>query len=329
MGTTLGKLERVKLRDAWSNEATDFTPWLSRPENLKLLAEVIGLDLEPKAQEVGVGPFRADILCKDTATGHYVLVENQLERTNHTHLGQLLTYAAGLDAVSIVWVAERFTEEHRAALDWLNSITEDDVNFFGLEIELWKIGASDPAPKLNLVSKPNEWTRQVTTAAKRQELTENQRLQVDYWNALNQHIEEHALSLPIRSALPDSWKSFPIGRSGFHLSAACNSLDRSIKVELVMDDRNAKAYFALLEPDKKAIEREIGHRLEWLLRPEAKLSYVRLTKRDEDYRDRSRWPKQHAWLAEQLTHFDKVFRDRIKNLEASDAEQVADYEDEG
>ena len=323
MATELGRLERVELRKAWANEAADFTPWLSEPQNMKLLGDSIGLELELEAQEAGVGPFRADILCRDTATGHYVLVENQLERTDHTHLGQLLTYAAGLDAVTIVWIAERFTEEHRAALDWLNSVTEDGVDFFALEVELWKIGESPWAPKLNLVSKPNEWTRQVATAATHRGLTEGQQIQLDYWSGLNRVIEEHYPTLTTRKSLPQSWTSFPIGRSGFHVDAGCNSFDQWINVSLVMDDRNAKAYFAVLESDKEAIESEYGQALEWHHKPETKVSYVRLTKHNEDYRERSRWPEQHSWLAEHLQRFDQVFRDRIKTLDASQAEPPA------
>lgn len=123
----LGRLKRVELRDIWTSEATDFTPWLARPENLAVLAETLAIDLELEAQEKAVGPFRADILCKDMGTDAWVLVENQLERTDHTHLGQLLTYASGLQAVTIVWVAARFTEEHRSTLDWLNKITDEST----------------------------------------------------------------------------------------------------------------------------------------------------------------------------------------------------------
>src|SRR3954454_8795457 len=148
----LGRLQRVSVRDYWLDEAREFTPWLAQEENIALLGETIDLELEVEAQERNVGPFRADILCRDTITGHFVLIENQLERTDHIHLGQLLTYAAGLEAVTIVWVARQFTEEHRAALDWLNGITNTTINFFGLEIELWRIGNSDLAPKFNAVS---------------------------------------------------------------------------------------------------------------------------------------------------------------------------------
>ena len=133
---TLGRLEPVELRDIWRSEAAGFTPWLARPENLSVLGETLGIDLELEAQERSVGPFRADILCKDIATDSWVLVENQLERTDHSHLGQLLTYASGLEAVTIVWVAAQITDEHRSTLDWLNRITDARFRFFGLEVEL-------------------------------------------------------------------------------------------------------------------------------------------------------------------------------------------------
>jgi hypothetical protein len=143
---TLGRLEKIELRDIWRTEAMDFTPWLAQSENLALLGEALGMELEIEAQERNVGPFRADILCKDALDGSWVLIENQLEHTDHTHLGQLLTYAAGLHAATIVWVAGRFTDEHRAALDWLNEVTGEKFRFFGVEVELWRIGSSPAAP---------------------------------------------------------------------------------------------------------------------------------------------------------------------------------------
>jgi hypothetical protein len=145
----LGRLEKVDLRLVWDSEAGSFTPWLSEESNIQLLGDTISLELEVEAREKNVGPFRADLLCKDTATGNWVVIENQLDTTDHKHLGQLLTYAAGLNAVTVVWVSANFTEEHRAALDWLNEITDERINFFGLEVELWRIGNSDVAPKFN------------------------------------------------------------------------------------------------------------------------------------------------------------------------------------
>ena len=127
------------------------------------------------------------------------MIENQLERTNHTHLGQLITYAAGLRAVTIVWVANPFTEEHRAALDWMNDITDTRFNFFGLEIELSRIGNSPLAPKFNVVSKPNDWSKTVTEGVTRVELSETQQLQLDFWTAFR----TYQPVAKVREATPD------------------------------------------------------------------------------------------------------------------------------
>ena len=155
-----------------------------RGPNIALLGEALGISLELEAQERAVGPFRADILCKDVETDRWVLIENQLERTDHSHLGQLLTYASGLEAVTIVWIAARFSEEHRATLDWLNKITDERFRFFGLEVELWRIGSSPAAPKFNIVSKPNDWSQSVAHAARAiddAELSETRIKQRQYW----------------------------------------------------------------------------------------------------------------------------------------------------
>ena len=194
----LGKLEKLQLRNYWRNEGTDFTPWLAQEENIQLLSEAICIDLEVHGQEKGVGPFRADILCKDTTTDHYVLIENQLEKTDHTHLGQLMTYAAGLDAVTIIWIAQRFTEEHRAALDWLNRITDDTFNFFGIEIELYKIGNSDPAPMFNLVSKPNDWAKSAKKSTINQNLSEIKLLQQEHGRRIPGKFHHHGVLYAVK-----------------------------------------------------------------------------------------------------------------------------------
>ena len=173
----LGVLERVDLRKVWEEEDKDFTPWLAKEDNIALLSKAIGAQLEVEDQEVGIGPFKADIVCRNRDDdGSYVLVENQLERSDHTHLGQLLTYAAGLDEVTItiVWIARTFTEQHRAALDWLNEVTSEGVRLFGIEVELWRIGTSPSAPHFNIVAKPNDWTKPTA-------LTEAPQLYQEYW----------------------------------------------------------------------------------------------------------------------------------------------------
>ena len=218
--TSLGRLAKVELREAWISEPGDFTPWLAQPENIVLLGEAIGIELEVESQEKSVGPFRADILCRDTTDRHFVLIENQLERTDHTHLGQLLTYAAGLDAVTIVWLSARFTEEHRAALDWLNRATTAGFNFFGLEIELWKIGDSPFAPKFNVVSKPNDWSRAVREqAAASGDMSPNEQLHYDFWTQFRKYLESRGSAIRTTSPSMNYWTNAPVGRSYFTLSA--------------------------------------------------------------------------------------------------------------
>ncbi len=160
----LASIERVDLRMAWPGEATDFTPWLAN--NLSKLGDALELELELQAQEAPVGSYSLDILARDTVNGGLVVIENQLESTDRTHLGQLLTYAAGFDATVAVWIAKEFKSEHREALDMLNRRTGGDTQFFGVEVELWKIDDSRPAPNFRLVAFPNEWRKQAVGIAR-------------------------------------------------------------------------------------------------------------------------------------------------------------------
>ena len=315
----LGRLQKVELREVWSSESNDFTPWLAQPENLKLLGETIGIELELEAQEKEVGPFRADILCKDTATDNWVLIENQLERTDHSHLGQLLTYAAGLDAVTIVWVAEHFTEEHWATLDWLNERTDERINFFGLEVELWRIGDSPVAPKFNVVSKPNDWTRSVQRAAEG-EITEHKRIQLQFWTTFRDYMEDKS-GIRCQKPYPQHWMNHSIGRSGFHLSSIAsmwnsetNTNNPEIRVELVLMGKNAKQSFAALEQKRVEIEKAIGLPLTWH-NPEGKNMCRIYTRTNANFLDSKLWPQQHEWLREKLEIFQKVFAPIVKGLD--------------
>ena len=319
---SLGRLERVDLRDIWVSEATSFTPWLARPENLAVLGEALNIDLELEAQERAVGPFRADLLCKDVGTDRWVLVENQLERTDHTHLGQLLTYASGLDTATIVWIAKNFTEEHRSTLDWLNKITDESFRFFGLEVELWKIGNSPAAPKFNIVSKPNEWSQSVAQAARAiddAERSDTRIKQREYWTALNPVLD--AAGGPVlgtRKPQFQSWMSHAIGRAGFHLNAVMSVQKQRIRVELYITSDDAKAFFNDLQSQKTEIERQLGHPLEWEELLDAQACRVAYYLNDVDPADKADWPRQHQWLAKHLNEMHQVFASRVRALEAAD-----------
>ena len=318
----LGRLKSVDLRDIWISEAAEFTPWLARPENLEVLGETLGIELELEAQEKTVGPFRADILCKDIGGGHWVLIENQLERTDHSHLGQLLTYAAGLQAVTIVWIAAKFTEEHRATLDWLNKVTDESIRFFGLEVELWRIGTSPAAPRFNVISKPNDWSQSVKQAARvidDADLTETKVMQRDYWEAFNSVL--NSKGGPVsgnKKAQPQSWMSYPIGRSAVHLGAAMSSFRNQVRAELYIAGANAKAYFGLLKRQKEAIEQELGYPVEWEELPAGLDSRISVSLDESNLKNNDDWKRQHEWLAKKLNEMHRVLSRRVKELSAED-----------
>ena len=311
----LGRLKQVKLRNIWENEAQYFTPWLAAEENLSVLADTLQMELEFVAQEMDVGPFRADILCRNADGESWVLIENQLERTNHSHLGQLLTYAAGLHAVTICWIAESFTEEHRATLDWLNEITDDRFQFFGLEVELWQIEDSLPAPKFNVVSKPNDWSRSVIEIAN---ITPTKRLQLEFWSKLMERLEEKKSPVRPRKPQPKSWMRFNIGQpeAKFSLGASLQTKKKWISVYLRMAGKNATAHFRLLERQREEIKGELGD-LEWLA-SQGKTQRIRLRRKNADPMQQEDWPNQLDWMVSTLESFDKTFKSRLKSLDASD-----------
>jgi len=307
----LGRMKKVDLQDVWANEASDFTPWLAEEDNLELLGDTIGMELE--SQEKDVGPFRADILCKDTATGDWVVIENQLAKTDHTHLGQLLTYAAGLKAVTIVWIAQEFHEEHRAALDWLNEITDSRFNFFGLEVELWRIGDSDIAPKFNVACKPNDWTKPPPSG-----LTDTQKAQLEFWGDLKEvMLAQEGPAKPAKPQ-PGSWVQFAVGRANFCIMASMNTQKNWLSVALCCSGEDAKAHFHLLHQQTDEIEAEIKSGLDWTELPDKKSSYITTRLPEIDPLDRAKWPEHHEWLAQMIAAFHEAFSPRVKVLDAGD-----------
>jgi len=310
----LGKLVRVDLRTVWNNEATDFTPWLSKAENLEALSETLGMDLESTGTEQSVGNYRADLLCKDAYSDSYVLVENQLEKTNHSHLGQILTYCAGLNVKTVIWIASRFTDEHRAALDYLNEITDEGYGFFGLELELWRIGDSAPAPKFNVVSRPNNWAKSVRESAQHSaELSDTKQQQLAYWTAFKDFMDARGV-LKCQNPSAKHWLILSIGRSGFYLTAKVNSVKSLVRVSLNIKTPESKtAYFQLLDM-KEEVEREYGASLNWRELEEKKISIIGMSLEGADFRRKEDWQRQFEWLATNLEQLDSVFRRRIKNL---------------
>ena len=315
-----GAIERKPLRDFWPNEAADFTPWLKSEGNLPLLGEAIGLNLELVGSEVPVGPYSADIVCLDVDDQRHVVIENQLEQSDHNHLGQLLTYAAGLgDASTVVWIAREFTEQHRAALDWLNRSTAEDVRFFGIEIEVWQIGDSLPAPRFTLVSEPNEWSR----TRPQQGLSRRKEMQLAYWTAFIKARVGSVFDKGVaRKPKPQSSMLFTLGRTSVVLSAVATRGDPygvkgedHIRVEIVTRGANGEAIYDQIEAKREEIESQLGTGLTWA-RPVGGLQSRIYVSKDADATDRDDWPNQHEWLLTWLKKFDDVFQPLVQNLDA-------------
>ncbi|MCY3930000.1 MAG: DUF4268 domain-containing protein [Acidobacteria bacterium] len=317
---SLGKIRKLKLREAWPNEASDLTPWLA--EHPGLLSETLGIgDLEVQETEKRVGDYRADLVLE--SVDGTVVVENQLDHTDHDHLGKLLTYGAGERARTVVWIARRFRDEHRAALDWLNDISED-TDFFGVELELWQIDGSRPAPRLNVVAMPNDWAREATRKRRGDERSPTKESQLRYWTAFREVLLSAEGPARPQKARPDNYLIIAIGRAGFHLAGGTNSRESWIRAELYFNHgdlkqrpphRGANAYFDALEQDRAPIERELGFPLEWEGLSTKGACRVAVYKRGCDPTDESAWPAQHEWLADRLTRLHQVLAPRLRALE--------------
>lgn len=313
----LGRIQRVDARAAWAHEAHDFTPWLADDENFAALAETLHFfDAEVEATEEAVGDFSADIIARDR--DGLILIENQLAQTDHTHLGQILTYLAGFDEPArVVWISTKVREEHRAAVDWLNAHTPSEFSFFAVEMELFQIDDGPVAPHYHVVAKPNEWSRHLS-ARGRQLATEAvggvRQIYRDLWVGLNDHLVEHVKGYRSRQGLPQSWITFPIGRAGFHLTTVASVRDGFIGVEFYCQRDPDKVGFEKLSAQKERVEADVGHTLTWE-RLDGKLGWRVIIRRPVDVEDREKWPEHYDWFREMLDAFDGAFRERVSALD--------------
>ena len=311
----LGEIQKVEPRQLWPNEAADFTPWLAREENLARLGAAIGLELEFENKEVAVGPYFADILARDTANGEYVVIENQLGKTDHDHLGKALTYAAVLDASAVVWIALLFADEHTKALDWLNDHTSDEVSFFGVRLELWSIDDSRPAIRFNLTSRPTEIVRDAAALKAQGQLTPAKRLQLEWWTEFREALKEAGVVPSLQSPRPQGWYNVALGRSGIHLSVIAAAYEGRIGVRVYLRHKAGGdvALEQLLE-QRSAIEEEIGAELQWNPRPENQDKVISV-ERPANLEDRGTWEEHMAWLVDMTHRFRGAFGPRVRKLD--------------
>lgn len=310
------ELKSQAVREYWQDEARDFTPWLVEEiesDQTSNLEDALGLDLTVKETEKSVGKYSVDVLAEVVADGRKVVIENQLSQSDHDHLGKAIAYAAGLDADIIVWIAPTFNDEHRDAIQWLNQNSREGVDLFAIRLEVWRIGESSPAVRLNPLEDPSEWKEKVQRS--KTELTEKQELQEEFWTQFRDRIVATATPLRARKPWHRHYYSNPIGKSGFHLSFVVISTENQMRVVLTIED-DEDAFWKLFE-NQEAIEADVGKELNWDEPTETRSGNMRSSigvDRDGDIYDVDRWEEHQDWLMEYGERFHEAFYDRIQRF---------------
>ena len=309
----LGKLTPVNLRNYWQGESSDFTPWLAQQENLGELSSVLGMELELEGTEMHVGPFKADIVARDLSSDSRVVIENQLDKTDHDHLGKILTYASGLNATVMIWIAQEFTEEHRRALDFLNEQSLPTLRCYGIVIKLLRIENSPPAPLFEIISSPNEYSSEIKSDSASGEISETKALYLDYWTGFRDYCMVNNSKLILRKPAARYWFNIAIGRSKFNLGLITSVQNRYISCEIYLRGANAKTSFRLVKQHQAEIEAELGA-LDWMELPKKQDCRIRLINKNFDVTNRNFWTSGFAWHKEQAEAFSRVFGPIIRNL---------------
>jgi hypothetical protein len=316
MAVDLGQMRKVGVRDVWKHEEQEFTPWLANDENFSLLADALGcLELQIEGVEVPVGPFSADILAKDK-DGNFFVIENQFGKTDHDHLGKLLTYAATLNASAVVWIAERFTDEHRKAFEWLNDHTNEDLSLYAVEVVLWQIDQSKPAVQFNVLSQPSEIVRKAVAVKSAGLITDTKKMQLEFWTSFREELLARKVVASAQTPRPQYWYHVALGRSNIFLSLIANTTDGRIGIRVYLRKQIADMMLTHLIAERAEIEKEIGEPLHWDPNPD-KDDKIIMVGRPADLNDRSKWPEYISWLVDRVAKFKKAFEPRIKKLDLS------------
>ena len=310
MKTKLGSLKTIDLRSIWGHEALHFTKWLSNDENISVLAEELGIDIENIKVEESAGRYSVDIIADEVNTQRKVIIENQLESTDHKHLGQVLTYAAAFDASIIIWIVKDYTDEHKQAIDWFNRNMPEQISFFLVQLELWQIGDSDPAPKFNIICQPNNWAKNIQNAVlqERGGTSDLKLLQQRFW----QYVKDFALksynNLNVsfnRTPRPQHWHTIKVGTSKAHLALTFNSRANQIGCELYIT--KDEHLYRNIAKDEVELKKVLGDDLIFMDLPES--TAFRIVKYYScDPKDESKWDEYSKWLIENAENFHKAFK---------------------
>ena len=302
----LGKLQEVDIRKLWSHEQYDFSEWLSKSENLEQLNEVIGLTLSEVEKEVYVGAYRCDLVGVDETTGDKVIIENQLEASNHDHLGKIITYASGLDAKVVVWIVKEAREEHRSAIEWLNNNTSDKLNFFLIEIHAYQIGDSLCAPKFEIVEKPNGFIKNAKGQSGSGEYNKGQSEKIEFWTRFNEILIERGKPFNVRKPTTDHWYDIAIGTSDAHVSLTIVNREHVVGVELYIPDN--KELFEKLYLQKEEIDEKLGLHPDWQRLDGKKAARILYRMPGLDFEDHSNYESLMNEMIDKAALFAKVFK---------------------
>ena len=302
----LGKLQEVDIRKLWNHEQYDFSEWLSKSENLEQLNEVIGLTLSEIEKEVYVGAYRCDLVGVDETTGDKVIIENQLEASNHDHLGKIITYASGLDAKVVVWIVKEAREEHRSAIEWLNNNTSDKLNFFLIQIHAYQIGDSLCAPKFEIVEKPNGFIKNAKGQSGSGEYNKGQSEKIEFWTRFNEILIERGKPFNVRKPTTDHWYDIAIGTSDAHVSLTIVNREHVVGVELYIPDN--KELFEKLYLQKEEIDEKLGLHPDWQRLDGKKAARILYRMPGLDFEDHSNYDSLMNEMIDKAALFAKVFK---------------------
>lgn len=319
-----GNLEKVPLREAWKHEALDFTSWLAEDINLKLLSNEIGIDILLVQTEASIGKFSVDILAEEENTNRKIVIENQLESTDHDHLGKIITYASGFDAEIIIWIVKYVRDEHKQAIDWLNENTNEKINFFAINIELWRIENSLFAPKFNIISKPNNWAKALkkSTLSISSTNTVLQMLQLEFWTNLNKYIHNNKITLITKTPKSRHWYDFNFGISASkaYFTLIIHNRDKYASVEIYIP--KIKEIYYKLEKNKDTIEQETNLTFEWMELPKRQAFIISIKKNNFILENTETWEETYKWLTETMKLIKPIFLKHIRLIVDKEREKI-------
>ena len=285
----LGELKEIDVRKIWKHEQYDFSEWMAEPENIERLNDILGLTLVDVSKEAYVGSYRCDLVAQDETTGIKVVIENQLEASNHDHLGKIITYASGLDASVVVWIVTKAREEHRSAIEWLNNNTTSNVDFFLLEVHAYKIGNSLPAVKFEVVEMPNDFIKNAKAPMQSGEMSRSQSERLMFWTQFNDRLAERGKPFNIRKATMDHWYDVSVGTSKAHIGITLVNKENFVGLELYISD--SKELFDSLYLQKSKIEEELGIDFDWQRLDGKKASRILYRLDGLNFDDHSNYPQ--------------------------------------